>query len=270
MASASQTSPAEATVSPTAALDQTLSLLQAKDDTRRFVGISLLRTILDKHESLRNDPVVILRCWNAIPTSFLKRLLKARPSEQRGEEEARNMVTLAVSVVQAFTTLLDAGELEDEWVISLCGGLVAALKVTADDSRVLALQALYRVGGASKGALEIIQAGDSEALVDLARKDDLALDVVKTLLITLIKGAKDQESASKIFKLEDAVFSTLLVDDEPENKPRILQALAEVLEESEVSLKCSPMSSNMYPSTPILAIYLFPSTFRPRKYLRFF
>jgi len=232
---ASQSSPAESPGSTSAALDQTLLLLQAKDDTRRFVGLSLLRTLLDKHESLRDDPAVISRCWNAIPTNFLKRLLKARPTEQRSEDEARNMVTLAVSVIQAFTTLLDRRELEHERMTALCGSLVAALPVTADDSRILALQALHRVAGGGKGALVISQADDFRLLMGMALESGLAMDVVKVLLITMIKEAKSQGISSGLINIENDIFSSLLDSHNSQNELRVLEAIAEVLEESEVS-----------------------------------
>lgn len=230
------TSPsADGPENPIAALDQIIFLLQAKDDTRRFVGLSLLRTLLDKHESLRDDPAVILRCWNAIPTNFLKRLLKARPTEQRSQDEAKNMVTLAVSVIQAFTTLLDAQELENERMAALCGSLVAALSVTAEDTQTLALQALHRIGGGAKGALIISQLDGLGALVSMALESDLALDVVKVLLVTLIKKEKNEKATSKLKENEDSIFSTLLVSHKPEKTLHILEAVADVLEESDVS-----------------------------------
>ncbi|KAF2804014.1 DUF1941-domain-containing protein [Mytilinidion resinicola] len=225
--------PADGPVNPTAALDQVISRLQAKDDTRRFVGLSLLRTLLDKHESLRDDPAVISRCWNAIPTNFLKRLLKARTTEQRSQDIAKNMVTLAVSVIQAFTTLLDAPELEDERMIVLCGSLVAALSVTADDTRTLALQALHRVGGGAKGALVITQFEGFGTLMSTALKNDLAMDVVKVLLVTLIKEQKSEENTSKLKKIEESIFTTLLDSHKLEKALPILEAIANVLEESD-------------------------------------
>ncbi|KAF2497753.1 DUF1941-domain-containing protein [Lophium mytilinum] len=225
--------PADGAVNPIAALDQIISLLQAKDDTRRFVGLSLLRTLLDKHESLRDDPAVILRCWNAIPTNFLKRLLKARPTEQRSQDEAKNMVTLAVSVIQAFTTLLDAQELENERMTALCGSLVAALSVTAEDTQTLALQALHRIGGGAKGALIISQVDGFGALVSLALESDLALDVIKVLLVTLIKKRKNEGATSKLKENEDSIFATLLESHKPEKTLPLLEVIADVLEESD-------------------------------------
>ena len=87
-------------------LDKSLALLQANDDTSRFVGLALLKSMLDNHEELRSSKDIVARCWKAIPASFLDRLLKARPNAKRSKEEAQNMISLAVAIVHAFLTLL--------------------------------------------------------------------------------------------------------------------------------------------------------------------
>lgn len=87
-------------------LDKALSLLQASDDTSQFVGLALLKSLLDNHAELRDSKETIVRCWKAVPANFLDRLLKARPSEERPKEEAQHMIGLAVAVIYAFLTLL--------------------------------------------------------------------------------------------------------------------------------------------------------------------
>lgn len=87
-------------------LDKALILLRASDDTSRFVGLALLKSMLDNHAELRENPEIITRCWEAIPASFLDRLIKARPSGKRSKEEAQNMIGLAVAVMHVFLTLL--------------------------------------------------------------------------------------------------------------------------------------------------------------------
>lgn len=104
---------------PTAALEQTLSLLSSRDDTSRFVGLALLKSLLDVQEGLRNNPDIAARCWDAVPATFLDRLLRAtdRPTgegsgkeggkkQRKSVEEANNMVDLAVGVIHSFTLLL--------------------------------------------------------------------------------------------------------------------------------------------------------------------
>lgn len=95
-------------------LEKALILLRASDDTSRFVGLALLKSMLDNHTELRENPETITKCWRSIPASFLDRLIKARPSEKRSEEEARNMIGLAVAVMHAFLTLLPQEALDHE------------------------------------------------------------------------------------------------------------------------------------------------------------
>ena len=95
-------------------LDKALALLQASDDTSRFVGLALLKSMLDNHIELRDSKETITRCWKGVPATFLDRLLKARPSEKRSKEEAQNMIGLAVAVIHVFLTLLPQEALEHE------------------------------------------------------------------------------------------------------------------------------------------------------------
>lgn len=95
-------------------LDKALSLLRASDDTSRFVGLALLKSMLDNHVELRDSKETITKCWRAIPATFLDRLIKARHGEKRSKEEAQNMIGLAVAVIHVFLTLLPSEALDLE------------------------------------------------------------------------------------------------------------------------------------------------------------
>lgn len=75
-------------------LERALDFLKAKDDTSHFVGLALLKPVLERELSQHNDTeeggirAVIERCWHAIPVKFLDRLLKATPDGKRTKEEA--------------------------------------------------------------------------------------------------------------------------------------------------------------------------------------
>ncbi len=107
--------PESSPANTTAALEQILSLLSSRDDTSRFVGLALLKSLLDNHEALRSDPDITAKCWAAVPASFLDRLLRSNTSisgneaaekSARSVEETSNMVDLAVGVIHSFTLLL--------------------------------------------------------------------------------------------------------------------------------------------------------------------
>lgn len=112
---------------PSKALDQTLALLRAKDDTSRFVGLALLKPILDNKIGFREDAVIIERCWAAIPARFIDRLLRAAANKHKTKEESSSMVELAVAVLHAFIVLLPISLRDNEKLIDRVGGLVDAL-----------------------------------------------------------------------------------------------------------------------------------------------
>lgn len=87
-----------------ASIDKIKSLLQAKDDTQRFVGLALLKSVLDNTPALRDENETIQELWTSIPVKFLDRLLRtgAKPSNAN----AKDMLDLAISVLHTFALLL--------------------------------------------------------------------------------------------------------------------------------------------------------------------
>ena len=112
---------------PYQSLDQTLALLEAKDDTSRFVGLALLKAILDNKGDFLKDPEVIRRCWAAIPTRFLDRLLRAPRNKDRDQEESLNMIKLAVAVLHTFTVLFSKDLSDDAKSLGRIEGLLSIL-----------------------------------------------------------------------------------------------------------------------------------------------
>lgn len=118
---------AEQPKDPSLGLDQTLALLKTKDDTSRFVGLALLKSILDNQLDLLKDPEVIRRCWAAIPARFLDRLLRAWRNDDRSKEESLSMVKLAVAVLHAFIVILSEDVRDDEKSMGRIEGLIDVL-----------------------------------------------------------------------------------------------------------------------------------------------
>lgn len=112
---------------PEKALEQPLTLLRSKDDTYKFVGLALLKSILDNQQSLREDPQIIAKCWSAISPKFLDALLKASESHGRSKQEAQNMIELAVAVIHAFIVLLPPEIRQEVRTVGRTPGLVNAL-----------------------------------------------------------------------------------------------------------------------------------------------
>jgi len=103
-------------------LEAALTLLGKNDDTSRFVGLALLKPVLEQelsHENTMDEGErfsLIQRCWGAIPAKFLDRLLKARANDKRTKEEAHGMSGLAVAVMYAFMTLLQSPNTDKNFV----------------------------------------------------------------------------------------------------------------------------------------------------------
>lgn len=109
-----------------ATFEKMQELLKAKDDTSRFVGLALLKSVLDNGQ-LVQDPVRIHALWEALSPKFLDRLLRAQQNENVSKTEARDMVDLAVAVLHTFTILLPENSLRDKRVIGRINPLLKAL-----------------------------------------------------------------------------------------------------------------------------------------------
>ena len=110
-----------------AGLEQIKGLLKAKDDTSRFVGLALLKSVLDTQAQLREDVALVSSLWESISPKFLARLLRSSKNEKTTNDEARNMVDIAVGVLHIFAILLPEESREDRRFVERIGGLVNCL-----------------------------------------------------------------------------------------------------------------------------------------------
>ena len=131
----------------TKALEQVFSQLKAKDDTSRFVGLSLLRSILDANDDLRTDEATIKKCWSAVPNNFLIRLLKPGKND-----DAKNMNDLAVAVIHTFANLLPANEVVGQKMLEVLLPLRAVLDDLSSATQMLAFQTLQCLVSTPAGA----------------------------------------------------------------------------------------------------------------------
>lgn len=101
-------------------------LLKAKDDTSRFVGLALLKTVLDNGQ-LVQDPERIRILWEALSPKFLDRLLRAHQYEKVSKSEAQDMVDLAVAVLHTFSIIMPVESRQEKRFIGRSQALVKAL-----------------------------------------------------------------------------------------------------------------------------------------------
>lgn len=112
---------------PIAPEQQVQGLLRAKDDTSKFVGLALLKSLLDIQPQLRDDPARVNALWEAISPKFLDRLLRAGQNERVTQQDAKDMVDIAVAVLHTFGILLPTEKRDDERLVGRLKNLVIAL-----------------------------------------------------------------------------------------------------------------------------------------------
>jgi len=198
------------TKDPSSALAQTLVLLKAKDDTSRFAGLSLLRSLLDSNEKLRNDPDVISKCWSSISEKFLVRLLKAQPSDKRSEEESKSLVELAVSIVHTFVNLLPPNELESAKIRDLCEPIGKSVSRLDPGSRISAFQILQSVAACPSNFSLFRDQSILSSLGDLAKNDESALREYGRILRLLRNSGLDSNGSE--FESRCRYAETLILD----------------------------------------------------------
>ena len=147
------------------------------------------------------------------------------------------MVTLSVSVIHAFTVFLEQEALEEQRVTELCGALIQSLTFSGAATRVLTLQALSPIASRPKGASAICQVEDIKPLVEAAVGDELAMSVIRFVLISTMKYSigGDEESTNQAQAKGDGIIQTLIDAFEGKDQLRLLETIADFLEESQVS-----------------------------------
>lgn len=127
-----QSVPAEEQLGPdpnqqNASLGKIAELLKQKDDTSRFVGLALLKSILDWSEQLRNDKTIVTTLWTAIPSKFLDRLLRTGSKPGTKQSDSKEMLDLAANVLYTFAILLPEEARADDKLLGRVPLLVNAI-----------------------------------------------------------------------------------------------------------------------------------------------
>ncbi|KAH7348543.1 Neurochondrin-domain-containing protein [Rhexocercosporidium sp. MPI-PUGE-AT-0058] len=152
-------------------------LLRAKDDTSRFVGLALLKTVLDNGQ-LINDPQRLRVLWDALSPKFLDRLLRARQNEKVSKSDSKDMVDLAVAVLHTFSILLSEEARREKRLTERIAPLVKALIQSPPETTKLILQTILTIVSLPEGALEILAIEDLSSLIEISNQYPLVLDIL--------------------------------------------------------------------------------------------
>lgn len=90
----------------TVTIQKIQALLKTKDDTSRFAGLALLKSVLDNSPQLREDEAAVIALWQSVSPKFLDRLLRSGSKKSSSNNDARNMIDIAVAVLHTFSLLL--------------------------------------------------------------------------------------------------------------------------------------------------------------------
>tara|TARA_R110002060_G_scaffold3849_2_gene6035 strand:- start:729 stop:1130 length:402 start_codon:yes stop_codon:yes gene_type:complete len=111
---------------PNTTFEKMQELLKAKDDTSRFVGLALLKTVLDNGQ-LIDDSKNLQVLWDALSPKFLDRLLRAHQNEKISKSDSKDMVDLAVAVLHTFSILLPEESRREKRLTGRTAPLIKAL-----------------------------------------------------------------------------------------------------------------------------------------------
>ncbi|KAK3296154.1 Neurochondrin-domain-containing protein [Chaetomium fimeti] len=205
-------------------------LLGAKDDTSRFVGLALLKSVLDNTAELRNDEEAIVSLWESIPPKFLDRLIKTgskqTPSSDTRRKDSNDMLDLAVSVLHTFASLLPETAKNGPKLVDRIPQLVACLLQCSDETTRLTLETLVSLVSQPDGAHVFTAVEDLSPLTEIAPSQPLALDVLLYAWLNAMTATPDKESLrSKI----GATMSSLVASFKGTDAVTLLSFLASLL-----------------------------------------
>ncbi|KAK3942453.1 Neurochondrin-domain-containing protein [Diplogelasinospora grovesii] len=157
------------------------TLLKARDDTSRFVGLAVLKSVLDNSAELRNDQDAICSLWGSIPPKFIDRLLRTGSSQKSSsgkDGNAKDMLDLAVSVLHTFTALLPDTAKSEDRLVGRIPQLVSCLVQCSDDTTRLVLETLAALVSQPDGArVFMLSVDDVSPLTEMAPSQPLVLDI---------------------------------------------------------------------------------------------
>ncbi|OAA79639.1 hypothetical protein LEL_03125 [Akanthomyces lecanii RCEF 1005] len=182
------------------------ALLKSKDDTQRFVGLALLKSLLDNTPEIRNDEAALRDLWSHISPKFLDRLL--RTGSNPSNTNAKDMLDIGVSILYTFSVLLPGADTASASFTDRVPSLVAAALYSKGETTRLLLQLLYTLVNSKDGAAAFMEVEDTTPLTEIATSHAMVLDIFcRAWLNNMASGAAGAGLSQKI----EAVLQNLVV-----------------------------------------------------------
>jgi hypothetical protein len=200
-------------------LDQLKELLRTKNDTSRFVGLTILKNVLDQKAQLREDAAQIYALWQSISPKFLDKLLRAHETEKITRDEAQNMVSIATAVLHTFVTLLPDDAKEEESMVGRVEGLANALELKSSNAEMvnLQLETLMSLMVSPKCSVKLLLSEGLENVLELTTDQPLAFDIISLACSSaaiqdpaLVRQSVEALMPKLVLKFKDTDAVTLL------------------------------------------------------------
>ncbi|KAF4983872.1 hypothetical protein FZEAL_813 [Fusarium zealandicum] len=190
---------------PLADITKIQTLLKAKDDTQRFVGLALLKSALDSSEQLRHDEQTVQSLWASISPKFLDRLL--RTASKPSNKNAKEMLDLVVSVLHIFAILLPERATSHGKFLDRVPLLVGAVLYSSEETTTLILQLLHTLVSSQDGARVFIKLDDISSLTEIAPNHPPVLDILSFAWLNSMTGVEDP---TELARQVDATIQSLV------------------------------------------------------------
>ncbi|RYP92136.1 hypothetical protein DL770_001717 [Monosporascus sp. CRB-9-2] len=135
-----------------ASVEKVQQYLKAKDDTSRFVGLALLKSVLDNSPTLQSDEETITSLWNSISPKFLDRLLRTGSRAGPDQKDSKDMLDLAVAVLHTFTVLLPDEAKQGARLLNRIPRLTSAVLYSSKETAGVIIETLLTLVSFPEGA----------------------------------------------------------------------------------------------------------------------
>ncbi|KAI1143926.1 DUF1941-domain-containing protein [Hypoxylon sp. FL0543] len=160
-------------------IEKIQQLLRTKDDTSRFVGLALLKSVLDNSPELQSDEAVISSLWNSISPKFLDRLLRAGSQSGSEQKNSKDMLDLAVAVIHTFAILLPDEARRDEKLLGRIPRLTNAVLQSSKETTPVIIETLLTLITVPEGAkiFANLEVDDWAPLIEIAPEHSHVLTI---------------------------------------------------------------------------------------------
>ena len=166
------------------ALEQALKWLREDNDTSRFAGLALLKSLLDKHTEFHHAKI-LEKIEEKFPLDFIDRLLKSSVSDLQTDDEAKKRIDIAVSVLHSLICSSQAPTKRYATQMFIRIDLLLSLLPSSSAfARRQTLDILLRLAVDQSGTKALWQSQLFENLINLTLDDLQAKSLLKYIYVT--------------------------------------------------------------------------------------